>query len=73
MKTRACDFAGFVLKKENGYEFGVNSNHKLYLAFPGESMNNPRMYLGEDNPENRKKAEEMFKLIKLFEFKGLRK
>lgn len=62
--VRTTDFAGFVLKKENGYELGVNSNHILYLAFPGETMNNPHMYLGKDDPDNRRKAEEMFNKFK---------
>lgn len=57
---KALDFAGFVLKKKNGYELGVNNNHVLYLAFPGETMNNPHMYLGKDDPKNRSKAEELF-------------
>lgn len=57
---KTVDFAGFVLKKKNGYELGVNSYHKLYIAFPGESMNNPHMLLGEDNPSNRSRAEKMF-------------
>ena len=57
-----------IVKKENGYTLGVNSQGTIYLAFPGETESNPHMYLGKNNSENMKKAEEMFN-----KFKGLRK
>lgn len=61
---RACDYETIkVLKKKNGYELGVNNVNTIYLAYPGETVNNPTMYLGKDNPANRANAEQMFEIF----------
>lgn len=53
-----------ILKKQNGYELDIiktDKGERIILRFPGESINNPHMWLGEPNSNNIRKAEELFK------------
>lgn len=50
-----------IIRSAYGYVLGVNNQGTIYLAFPGETSANPHMYLGKDNPENRKQAMEVFR------------
>lgn len=57
--TRAND-ASRVIKQRNGYTLGINSQGTIYLAFPGETENNPHMYLGKENDKNLNDAKILF-------------
>lgn len=51
---------GEVLQSKKGYTLGVN-NGKLVIAFKGESLSNPHMWLGDaNNKENMRKAVQLF-------------
>ena len=49
-----------VIKQRNGYTLGINGSGTIYLAFPGETENNPHMYLGKENDKNLSDAKILF-------------
>ena len=56
----ATDAKSDVLQTKNGYTLGINSAGKLVIAFKGETLENPHMYLGEPNQANMNKAVKLF-------------
>ena len=52
-----------VYVKRNGYELGLNDSNVIYLAFPGETVKNPHMYLGRLSQENLTKGKQMFEKL----------
>ena len=54
-----CD-ASRVIAQKNGYTLGINSQGTICLSFPGESIDNPHMYLGKENEKNLADAKIMF-------------
>lgn len=52
--------ASRVIKQRNGYTLGINGQGTIYLAFPGETENNPHMYLGKENDKNLNDAKVIF-------------
>lgn len=59
--------ASRIIEQKNGYTLGINSQGTICLAFPGETIDNPHMYLGKENEKNLADAKAMFK-----EFSSLR-
>lgn len=59
--------ASRIIEQKNGYTLGINSQGTICLAFPGETIDNPHMYLGKENEKNLADAKAMFK-----EFSNLR-
>lgn len=60
MVPKKANDASRVIKQRNGYTLGINGSGTIYLAFPGETENNPHMYLGKENDKNLNDAKVMF-------------
>lgn len=60
MVPKKANDASRVIKQRNGYTLGINGQGTIYLAFPGETENNPHMYLGKENDKNLNDAKVMF-------------
>ena len=71
-EVRTTDEEKVIEKSPNGYTLGIaeyrNSGNgvvsRIYLTFPGETKNNPHMFLGEPTPKNIQSAKELFNKFK---------
>lgn len=63
MMTKNRDSATKIIEKKNGFELGIvdkGNGERIYLAFPGETVNNPHMWLGSPTDTNIANAKKMF-------------
>ena len=62
---RMCDSEKLVktIGSKKGYGLHIietDYGHRIVLTFPGETIHNPHMYLGDPNSSNLSKAKEIF-------------